>query len=272
MPDGGGIAGSTCLRFGRYYWGVSGQAESRIRVKPILMVSKNGRGFSPFDSRLFSDHLQWAQDRFHTLLLERDTFALESDVALELQSEQEASFWENDFHQGADVAASELFSVDRVDRMTCCFVYIVLFVGVRRLRGDGGGTPFNGGINTGGGIVVLPGNALRERAHFQTSLRHEIGHTLGLVHPDSYGYNLHQSQSIMSYNIAHYTNGLIESATPGTLIPEDYRVLSKARRVLPNFHGAEPPIPQGYFLRPISLLAQRKIPGQIDYHGPQIVE
>ncbi len=85
----------------------------------------------------------------------------------------------------------------------------------------GGGRPFNGGFNTGGGIVIMSSNGLDRAPNFQSTLQHELGHAFGLPHVDVYGYDMQTNMSMMSYNPSHHTNGFEPSATPGRFIPED---------------------------------------------------
>jgi hypothetical protein len=129
---------------------------------------------------------------------------------------------------------------------------------------NGGGRPLNGGYNTGGGIVVLSSSALDRSPNLQSTLQHEIGHAFGLPHVDVYGYDMKSSDSIMSYNPRHHTNGFLSSPTPGKLIPEDLRGLAFNQRAFPKLRfDPEKDVPQGYaFDERIVPLGKMKIPGQ----------
>jgi len=147
-------------------------------------------------------------------------------------------------------------------------IYLVLFVGTGEWP-KGGGTPFNGGVNTGGGIVVLAADNLVQDVGFQAYLQHEMGHAFGLVHADANGFDLRSSDSLMSYNPAHRTNGFEPSPTPGRLLPEDLRLLAYNQKVFPKFKlDPERDFPAGYALNPkVSILGQMSLPGHPDYDG-----
>jgi len=161
-----------------------------------------------------------------------------------------------------------LFEHDRVDRLSCPYIYNVVFCGT----GDqpkGGGRPFNGGVNTGGGIVVLAADNLLRDAGFQSTLQHELGHGFGLVHADQNGLDMQKSDSLMSYNPAHHSNGFEPSPTPGRLLPEDLRLLGYNKRAFPNFNfnrGRDVP-PEYKLNSKIAILGAMSIRGQPEYKG-----
>ena len=66
-------------------------------------------------------------------------------------------------------------------------------------------------------------------------LVHELGHAFGLTHPNCYGYNLSENDSVMSYNLRHHTQGLPASPGLGGLNPEEYYAIALNRPVFPNF-------------------------------------
>ncbi len=90
-----------------------------------------------------------------------------------------------------------------------------------------------------------------------------------MVHVDANGFDMRTSDSLMSYNPDHQTNGFEPSATPGILLPEDLRVLSFNRRVFPAFTlDPEHDFPPDYSSIPtISLLGQMSLPGKCKYTG-----
>jgi hypothetical protein len=70
---------------------------------------------------------------------------------------------------------------------------------------------------------------------FQSTLIHELGHAFGLTHADCYGEDMNTSESIMSYNTAHHSQRLAESATPGIFLPEEYFLLDLNALAFPSF-------------------------------------
>ena len=81
-----------------------------------------------------------------------------------------------------------------------------------------------------------------------------------------YGYDMKSNNSIMSYNLAHHTQGFTPSKTPGKLIAEDLRALAVNQRVFPGlrFDPAKD-VPPGYSIAGrIVPIGPMKIPGQPD--------
>ena len=105
---------------------------------------------------------------------------------------------------------------DGVDRYTCPFVYLIVLAGTPITIAGEGGT-INGGINTGGGIVIFTENRLADPT-FQCGVQHELGHGFGLCHIDVCGYNMSTSRSIMSYNRAYHTNGFFAECDPRSAV------------------------------------------------------
>ena len=111
----------------------------------------------------------------------------------------------------------------------------------------GGGRPINGGVNTGGGIVLLSSYALEQLPEFQSTLQHEIGHSFGLSHVDVLGYDMETNASIMSYNVAHQWNVFNPPKSQGILIPENLNKINVNKFVFPKYtYNAEAEMPKGY--------------------------
>ena len=258
------VAGCSGIRLGR--------APTRLLVKPVFLVPSDVQPPPAKYSTLLMRHLAWSQTRYRELLAGQDTIALAADRPLVLAGQHPAAYYTAATDGGAEAAVLELFAHDHVDRFTCPYVYVVLFVGTG-LFPAGGGRPINGGINTGGGIVILAADALVESPNFQSTLQHELGHAFGLPHVDVYGYDMRTSRSVMSYNPSHHTNGFEPSPTPGGFIPEDLRALSLARRVFPEYTlNPARDYPPGYELAPMVFLGPMPLTGQPGYNGPSIVE
>jgi hypothetical protein len=114
--------------------------------------------------------------------------------------------------------------------------------------------------------VILSSSGLDASPNVQSTLQHEIGHSFGLPHVDTYDYNMASSPSIMSYNPGHHTSGFRPSATPGRLIPEDLRGLGLNRRVFPVLRfDPQQDVPPGYRLAKLVWLDPMTIPGQPPY-------
>jgi hypothetical protein len=241
----------------------------RVYVKPVFLAPADCEPPSDEYKRMLMRHLEWAQRRYRELLFNRDTFTLApGELPLVLRGKREAAFYKSATDGGAEAAVLELFEHDRVDRFSCPYIYVVLFCGTGE-HPKGGGRPFNGGINTGGGIIVLAADNLEKDAGFQSTLQHELGHGFGLVHADENGFDMVTSDSLMAYNPAHHTKGFEPSPTPGKLVPEDLRLLALNKRVFPKFTlDPERDFPAGYRLNPrVCVLATMPLPGQPEYDG-----
>lgn len=242
-------------------------AVDHVPVKPVFYVASDAAPPSPSYTDLLSKHLKWCQERYKELL--GVTFDLVPGPALVLQSKHNVAYLKKAPEGGAPDAVLELFEHDKVNRFTCPFVYLVLFVGTGTTPA-GGGRAINGYVNTGGGIVILAADNLVKSPNFQSTLQHELGHGFGLVHVDSYKYPMETNDSIMSYNPAHHTKGLTPSKTPGQLIPEDFRLLALNKRVFPGLQiDLKEVTPANYAMFPtIVMIPPMKLPGQADYTGP----
>jgi hypothetical protein len=202
----------------------------RVRVLPVFFVPADQTTPSAREQAGLQRHMLWAQRRYRELLGGRDTFELARDRPDVFR----ASFDLNVYLGLKDDAAqymSELLAHYGFNRFTCPFVFVVVLANPCEDVPAGGGRPCNGDYNRGSGVVVLSSYGLNYETSFQSTLRHELGHSFGLPHVDVYGYSMTSSRSIMSYNRLHHTRGFRPSKTPGKLIPEDLRGLARNDRV-----------------------------------------
>ena len=238
-------------------------AEHRVTVQPVFFVPTGETEPTPEQQQALLRHLQWAQQRYLELLAGQDTFQLTSDQAWVYRAKNPLSFYRSAPESGAPQYLSELLDDSQTNRLDAASIYLVVVMSPFDDFPPGGGRPINGGYNTGGGIVILSSYALNTFPNFQSTLQHELGHSFGLPHVDTYGYSMDSNPSIMSYNLAHHTNGFSASATPGIWIPEDLRGLALNHQVFPRLtFKPERDVPKSYRLKGIVCLGPMDIPGQ----------
>lgn len=139
---------------------LSTRLPERVAVVPVFLVPVDAQLPSDDYKQLFLRHIKWTQTRYRELLFGRDTFTLaDRDLPLVLHGKHSIDYYKKSPAQGAEAAVLELFEHDKVNRFSCPFIYVVLFVGTGEWP-KGGGTPFNGHVNTGGGVVVLAADNL----------------------------------------------------------------------------------------------------------------
>jgi hypothetical protein len=114
------------------------------------------------------------------------------------------------------------------------FVFILVNPNMQLYRPHwgGGGRSFNGGVNGGGGIVVLEYRRLRYG--FYSTLVHELGHAFGLTHVNCSGQSMSESESIMSYNPRHRSRGSGVAINPGLLTDTERAKLLLSPRIFPH--------------------------------------
>lgn len=237
--------------------------KEHVTVKPVFLVPKGEQPPTTSQEKRLLRHLEWAQRRYRELLANESTFEAETDVEV-FHSEHPLDYYRKQTEMAAPQIASELLKWQKVNRFSCRNILLVVLMNAKDQYPVGGGRPFNGGINTGGGIVIISSHALDRSANFQSTLQHELGHAFGLPHVDVYGYDMKRNASIMSYNPQHHTRNFKASNSPGTLIPEDLRVLAINDRVFKDFEfETAEDVPAEYKLSPrLVPLGPMSIPDQ----------
>lgn len=240
---------------------------SRVSVLPVVFVPKKEAPPSALDQELFLRHLGWSRERFGQLL-GGDSFELAAgDLAL-VHGREDLKFYRARPENGAPEIVAELLEHVQFTRFSNPYVFCVLVANPDDDFPAGGGRTINGGLNSGGGIVLIASSQLHRNRHFQTTLQHELGHGFGLPHPDVYGYDLRDNPSIMSYSPANFSDGLKPSPTPGVLIPEDLRALALNNRVFSaTTFDPDRDVPEGYELfRRIVPLGPMSLPGHPEFY------
>jgi hypothetical protein len=231
------------------------------KVLPVLFVATDAPLPSDRQKADFIRHLKWSQSRYLELLGNHGTFGIADTIPLVYKSRRNTDFYVQ--NNSADNFASELMEYFGCDRYNCPYIFLVVFMDDISEFPIGGGRPFNGGYNTGGGVVQLSSYTLSKRNNFQSTLQHELGHSFGLPHVDVYGYSMDTNMSFMSYNPKHGTDFFNPSATPGIMIPEDIRGLALNDLVFPNLaFDPQKDIPSGYAISGIVALGIEEIPNQ----------
>lgn len=259
--------------------------DARVRVLPLFFLAADGHLADPSAAaNLLSQHVRLAQDHYASLL--GTTFELEGPVAMHRSTQPTTRFTqvvENSDDDRAHRILGELLRARGEDRYGASVVFLTVFVGSGPPIG-GGGRSFNGAPGSGGGYLEMDvASLLRDEAYpFQSTLVHELGHAFGLTHVDCHGYPLYANESIMSYDRAHWSHGLIPSATPGRLMPQDYFALALNHRVFPDFvydarvHGAvDAHAVQGCFLGPMAqtigaLVGQPGVGYELYFDGQRV--
>ncbi|MEK6768843.1 MAG: hypothetical protein AABY85_07640 [Gemmatimonadota bacterium] len=200
-------------------------------MRPIFFAPEGASLPSAEQRARLARHLAWARARYTELLGGRDSLALDTGTVV-VQGRMPPAFYRGRPEDGVPEIVAELLDHFRVSRFSCPWVLVVVVMNPRDDFPTGGGRPLNGGLGTGGGLVVLSSFALDRVPNVQSTIQHELGHAFGLPHADGYGRDMRTDPSLMSYNPAHHTDGFRPSGTPGVLVAEDVRALARNRRVL----------------------------------------
>jgi hypothetical protein len=222
----------------------------RVKVLPVFFVPSDQSPPTRDQSARYMRHLKWARDRFSEMLGGRATFELAKEEPDVYRAAYPLLAYRPLPEDAAPRLVEELLRQYGTDRFRCPYIFAIILMNPCENHPAGGGRPFNGGHDRGGGLLEISSWALDSSPNFQSTLQHELGHSIGLVHVDAYGYSMETNDSIMSYNPKHHTRGFEPSPTPGRLIPEDLRALAKNSRVLPGltFRG-DRDVPREYTIR-----------------------
>lgn len=204
-----------------------------VEVRPLFFVPRGEQEPTEQEAEILMRHLMWTQERYRELLGGRTFHMAQKPVVIHgTKSLAEDRELRKDLFAGT--CASELLEQFRVNRFNCPYVFLAIVKNAHDNWPPGGGRPLNGGINTGGGIIVFSSHAVRHMPNFQSTLQHELGHAFGLPHVDVYGDDMRNSPSIMGYNPQHQTHGFEPGRISGIFIPEDLRGLALNDRALPD--------------------------------------
>jgi hypothetical protein len=235
---------------------------NQVVVKGVFFVPQNGPNPTEEDKRALNRHIQWSRVRYRVMLNDRDTFEISRKPVEIYHSSHPLDYYREKPESGVPWQLDELFEHFGYDRNTCPYIYVIVVANEKDGFPAGGGRNFNGGLNLGGGLVIISLHTLRNSPNFQSTLRHELGHAFGLVHVNVYGYDMENNDSIMSYYKKHHTKFFEESVKPGILIPEDIRSLAINKRVFQKLtFDISKDIPQGYEInKKIVTLGAIKLP------------
>jgi len=172
--------------------------------------------------------------RHYKARLKTDTFKISSEPLFVYHAEHD------DAHYRDGPSTPEILRARHQDRYSSNNIFVIVYVRAKPREAGmkifAGGRTFNGAPNTGGGSLELElTNILYDDSPgFQAALIHELGHTFGMVHPDAYGYDIHNNGSNMSYTKGQGGRGLNPSMF-GRFNPEEFYTMGQNKRVFPDF-------------------------------------
>lgn len=245
---------------------------SRIKVQPLFFVPQDQLPPTKAQISKLHKHVRICQKRYKQMLSGRDTFEIAGRPQVVHYDSTLATLKKQiETHEGQLSAylLSQLFPKYKVNRFNCPYVFIVVVMNPKEAWPTASGRPINLGFNSGGGIATFSSSKLdAEKSVFQGSLQHELGHALGLLHVESYGYDQYANKSIMSYSKSNYWTNFRPPKDPSILIPEDIRVLAMNKRVFPKLYfDTGKDVLEGYRLcnTIVRFSFEPTIPGQKPY-------
>jgi len=223
---------------------------AQVKVAPIFYVFKDFENSNlPLmdDTKQLVDYLKEARHHFQILLGDDAiTFDFIDPVV------HKGKYFVNDIAKfphsstgnGIDFEhelVRELFEIRQSNRLTENNILLIILISPKmsnyRDNWGGGGRSFNGGVNGGGGIVVLEYSKMK--SGFYGALVHELGHSFGLTHTNCLNYNMNDGISIMSYNKLFLKNSFIKGSNYGVLTPEEKNSLLQNKRIFRNQINAD---------------------------------
>ncbi len=246
-----------------------GDIPEHVKVMPVFFVPVGQNNPSKDQQMRLVKHLRTAQKSYKKLLKKRDTFEIESKPPIIVHGKHTLAHYTRDPKlQVTYETVQEIFEACHWNRFNCPYVLVIIVMNKDKNVPPGAGRPFNSGINSGGGLVLMSSFSLDNFFNFQGTLQHEFGHSFSLPHVSAYGYDMEMNRSIMSSNNNNYWNGFDSPGRHGILIPEELRILSGNKKVFPNmFFDPAKDIPGKYSFhkRHTRLNTKAILPGQKEY-------
>jgi len=204
-----------------------GAIPNQVSVLPVYFVPQGVPATTSDQASRLERHLQIAQRYYKQIVKQRDTFTLAKEKPRIVHAKRNLYYYtspsrKNDFDREK---LGEVFQEFKLNRFNSRYVFVIILMNPERTYPRGGGRPFNKGFNGGGGFVLISSYSLDRNPVFQGTLQHELGHSFGLVHVSSYGYDQRNNPSVMSY-IKDPWIGFKATKNRGKFIPEDIRALS----------------------------------------------
>ena len=130
-----------------------------LSVQPCFVVPQGERRPTEDQMQRLVRHLRWARERYAELLGNRNTFMLTEKDPLIYDSPYNLPFYRGLSSQ-ANHITGELLDFTGFNRFSCPLIFFTVVVNHQEDFPGGCGSPFNGGFNTGGGIVLVSSYAL----------------------------------------------------------------------------------------------------------------